>query len=161
MEKKFQSLKNKFFLGGTSAIITNLALLVGLINSVNAELNIVASILIIAVADNISDTLGIHIYQEAGELTGKDLWLTSLTNFATRFFVSAVFILFVILLPLKVAAVCSLIFGLSLIAVISYKVAKHKKTNPLRAVLSHIIIALLVLLASNFLGGLIVKKFHY
>ena len=65
MEKRFQSQKNKFLFGSTSAIITNLALVVGLEASINAKLNIVASILVIAIADNISDTLGIHIYRRS------------------------------------------------------------------------------------------------
>ena len=63
MEEGFISRKNKYLFGSTSAIITELALIVGLSNSVNARSNMIAGILVIAIADNISDTLGIHIYQ--------------------------------------------------------------------------------------------------
>jgi hypothetical protein len=56
----FRSRKNKFLFGRTAAIITNLGLVVGLFSSLNAKVNIIGSILIIAIADNISDTLGIH-----------------------------------------------------------------------------------------------------
>jgi hypothetical protein len=61
-KKDFNLKKNKFLFGSTAVIITNLALVVGLETSINVKLNIVASILVIAIADNISDTLGIHIY---------------------------------------------------------------------------------------------------
>jgi len=161
MEKKFQIRKNKFLFGSTSAIITNLALIVGFVPSINAKLNIVASIFVIAIADNISDTLGIHIYQEADGLTEKEVWLYSFTNFITRFLVSIIFILLVALLPLRLAVISSIIFGLVILAIISYKIALHRKMNPYRAIIDHIIIALLVVIMSNFLGNWIVNKFHY
>jgi VIT1/CCC1 family predicted Fe2+/Mn2+ transporter len=161
MEKRFQSQKNKFLFGSTSAIITNLALVVGLETSINAKLNIVASILVIAIADNISDTLGIHIYQEAEGLKGKDVWLYSFTNFITRFLVSMIFILLIVLLPLRLAVISSIIFGLLILAIISYIIALHKKMNPYRAIIDHIIIALLIVLMSNFLGSWIINKLHY
>jgi VIT1/CCC1 family predicted Fe2+/Mn2+ transporter len=161
MEKRFQSQKNKFLFGSTSAIITNLALVVGLETSINAKLNIVASILVIAIADNISDTLGIHIYQEAEGLKGKEVWLYSFTNFITRLLVSMIFILLVVLLPLRLAVISSIIFGLLILAIISYIIARHKKINPYRAIIDHIIIALLIVLTSNFLGSWIINKLHY
>lgn len=161
MKKRFQSHKNKFLFGSTSAIITNLALVVGLETSINAKLNIVASILVIAVADNISDTLGIHIYQEAEGLKGKEVWLYSITNFIARLLVSIIFILLVILLPLPIAVISSIIFGLLILAIISYIIARHNKMNPYRAIIDHIIIALLVVLTSNFLGNWIVNELHY
>lgn len=161
MEKRFQSQKNKFLFGSTSAIITNLALVVGLETSINAKLNIVASILVIAIADNISDTLGIHIYQEAEGLKGKEVWLYSFTNFITRFLVSMIFILLIVLLPLHLAVISSIIFGLLILAIISYIIALHKKMNPYRAIIDHIIIALLIVLTSNFLGSWIINKLHY
>jgi hypothetical protein len=77
-QEKFRSGKNKFLFGSTAAIITNMGLVVGLFSSLNAKATIIGSILIIAVADNISDTLGIHIYQEAEGLSAKEVWLSSL-----------------------------------------------------------------------------------
>lgn len=70
-QEKFQSRKNKFLFGSAAAIITNLGIIAGLFSSHNARGNIIGSILVIAIADNISDTLGIHIYQEAEGLESK------------------------------------------------------------------------------------------
>jgi len=153
MEEGFISRKNKYLFGSTSAIITELALIVGLSNSVNARSNMIAGILVIAVADNISDTLGIHIYQEAEGLTKKEVWLSSCTNFLARFLVSMVFILLVALLPLKSAIICSIILGLLIIAIISYDMAAYKQMNPYKTMMNHIVIALIVILASTFLSN--------
>jgi vacuolar iron transporter family protein len=159
MQNSFATRKNKILFGSTSAIITNTALIVGLNGSKNAQMNIIASILVIAVADNISDSLGIHIYQEAEGLSKKDLWISSLSNFTARFLVSMIFILFVMFLPLNLATVCSVIFGLLIITGISYDMAIYKKTDPFKAVASHVTITIIVILACNFLrnwlGGLI------
>jgi len=54
----------KYSFGASSAIITCLAFIIGLSHSSNPRLSIVGSLLVIAIADNISDSLGIHIFQE-------------------------------------------------------------------------------------------------
>jgi len=51
----------KFSFGASSAIVTSLAFIVGLSRNPNPRLAIIGSLLVIAVADNISDSLGIHI----------------------------------------------------------------------------------------------------
>ena len=56
----------RFSFGTTSAIVTSLAFVVGLSGSSKAA--IVVSLLVFAVADNVSDSLGLHIFQES-ELT--------------------------------------------------------------------------------------------
>ncbi|MFA6255102.1 MAG: hypothetical protein WC675_03670 [Patescibacteria group bacterium] len=161
MVKKFQFWKNKFFFGSTSAIITNLALIAGLDSSLNAKINIIASILMIAIADNISDSLGIHIYQEAEGLNKKEVWTSSLSNFLARFFLSIIFIIIVILLPLNIAVIGSIIFGLSIIAIISYEISIHKGENPYKATANHLIIAAVVIFISSYLGDWISQRFNY
>ena len=158
MKPSFSSRKNKYLFGSTSAIITDLALIVGLANSVNAKTNILAGILVIAIADNISDSLSIHIYQEAEGLTKKEVWLSSLTNFLIRLLVSTVFIGLVALLPLKLAAICSVTFGLLVIIIFSYDIARYKNINPRLAVIEHVLIAVAVILASGFLSNWIGTK---
>jgi vacuolar iron transporter family protein len=158
--KKFQAHKNNYLFGSSSAIITNLGLITGLYSTNNAKLNILGSILLIAIADNISDTLGIHIYQEAEGLEAKKVWFSSFTNFSSRLIVSSFFALLIILLPLQLALIYSMILGLLLISIISYFIAIHKKNNPYIAILEHIGIALLVVVLSRILGNCIINKFH-
>jgi VIT1/CCC1 family predicted Fe2+/Mn2+ transporter len=158
-QEKFRSRKNKFLFGSTAAIITNLGLAVGLFSSPNARVNILGSILIIAVADNISDTLGIHIYQEAEGLRTREVWLFSFTNFISRFIVSSLFIILVLVLPLKTAVVCCLILGLLIISFFSYVIAVYKGTNPYFAVLEHLGVAVTVIILSRVLGNIIIRQF--
>ncbi len=157
--EKFLSRKNKFLFGSTAAIITNMGLIVGLFSSPNARVNIIGSILIIAIADNISDTLGIHIYQEAEGLKAKEVWLSSFTNFISRFIVSLLFILLILALPLKTAVVCCLILGLLIISFTSYFIAVHKGKNPYLSVFEHIGVAVIVVILSRVLGNFIISQF--
>lgn len=147
--------QTKFSFGSTSAIITNLALIVGLYPSTNARLSIIGGILVIALADNISDSLGIHIYQESECIEQKEVWFSTATNFLARLFVSLVFVAFLVFLPMKSAAICSFIWGFLLLSVISYFIARNKNINPYMAILEHALIAVVVILASNYLGKLL------
>jgi VIT1/CCC1 family predicted Fe2+/Mn2+ transporter len=159
-QEKFQSRKNKFLFGSAAAIITNLGIIAGLFSSHNARGNIIGSILVIAVADNISDTLGIHIYQEAEGLKAKEVWLSSFTNFISRFVVSMIFVIIIIAFPLKLAVVSCLILGLCIISLISYFIAVYKGSNPYIAVLEHLAVAAIVIISSRTLGNFIINQFY-
>jgi VIT1/CCC1 family predicted Fe2+/Mn2+ transporter len=115
--------------------------------------------MVIALADNIADSAGIHIYQEAECLKTKDVWFSTFTNFLTRILVSLTFVFLVILLPIKAAVTCSLIWGLLLLSYLSYTIARNRKVNPYLAVFEHIAIAVLVIVLSNFLGALMMSRF--
>ena len=57
-----------FSFGSTSAIVTSMGVIIGLGAATARTATIVSSLLIFAVADNISDSLSIHMYQEAEKL---------------------------------------------------------------------------------------------
>jgi len=82
-EKNYKPTKYSF--GSTSAIITNLTLITGLITSTNAKISIIGGLLVSAFADNISDALGIHIYQESEGLRPHQVWVLTLSNFISGF----------------------------------------------------------------------------
>ena len=54
----------KFSFGATSSTVTSLGIIFGLITSGNPRATVIGSLLVIAIADNIADSLGIHIYRE-------------------------------------------------------------------------------------------------
>ena len=56
---------SKFSFGATSSTVTSLGIIFGLLTSGNPKASIIGSLLVIAVADNIADSLGIHIYRES------------------------------------------------------------------------------------------------
>jgi VIT1/CCC1 family predicted Fe2+/Mn2+ transporter len=152
--------QTRFSFGATSAIITNLGIITGLDTLAQPQLSIIGALLVIALADNMSDSFGIHIYQESEHLSKKEVWLSTLTNFFTRLFVSLTFVALIILLPIKVAVVCSVIWGLLILTVMSYIIAKQRKISPYSAILIHIIIAVVVVAASNFIGAFLIARFQ-
>jgi vacuolar iron transporter family protein len=159
LKQSSTSQPNLFVFGASSALITNLGLIVGLYLMPNARLNIIGSILVVALADNISDSLGIHIYQEAQKFRSSDVWISTLTNFLTRFFVSVIFIVFFLFMPVLAAVYWSLIYGLISLSIISYHIALERKVNPWWVITEHLAIAIVVIVLSRYAGMLIATKF--
>ena len=149
----------KFSFGATSAIITCLAFIIGLSKSGNPKLSIIGSLLVIAIADNISDTLGIHIFQESDLKKSDVVRVSTFFNFLTRFVVILVFILLIFFLPIVYGMIFSIFWGISLLTVLSYLIAKEQKINPFKAVFWHIALAVLVIIVSNFLSEWIMNIF--
>ena len=159
IKKTFRLYQTKFSFGATSAIITNLGLISGLWTGMHPKLAIIGAMLLIAIVDNISDSVGIHIYQESELLNTREIWISTFTNFFTRILVSLSFVLLVIILPIKPAVISSIIWGLTLLAVLSYTIAKDEEVNPFFAMFEHVGIAIAVIILSNYIGGFVISKF--
>ncbi|MCX5695628.1 MAG: hypothetical protein NTW18_03050 [Candidatus Omnitrophica bacterium] len=159
IKEKCRLKDTRFSFGATAAIITNLALVVGLRTGEHAKISIIGGMLIIALADNISDSVGIHIYQESECLAQKEVWISTLTNFTSRLLVSLTFIACVLFLPLQLAVLVSLAWGLLLLCSISYRIARERKLSPYTAMFEHMLIALCVIFMSDFFGRLIISRF--
>jgi VIT1/CCC1 family predicted Fe2+/Mn2+ transporter len=155
-----RSTQTRFSFGATSAIITNLGIVTGLDTMTHPKLSIIGALLVIALADNLSDSFGIHMYQESERVGKKEVFISTLTNFFTRLLVSSTFIILIIVLPIKPAVICSVIWGLLLLAVMTYTIAKQQKINPYPAIFVHVGIAILVVIASNFAGKFIIARFQ-
>jgi len=61
------SIKKGLGFGLTSGIITTLGLMIGLYFSTKSMLAVIGGIIIIAVADSLSDSLGMHISEETNK----------------------------------------------------------------------------------------------
>lgn len=149
----------RFSFGVTSATVTGLAFIVGLSRNTNPRLSIIGSLCVFAVADNISDSLGIHVFQESDFKEPKAIRVSTFSNFLTRLLVTIVFILLVAFLPIGYAVISSIVWGISLLAVLSYFIAKQQRNNPYKAIFQHVAIAVAVIIVSNFLGEWITKIF--
>jgi len=159
IKEQIRNYQTRFSFGSSAALITNLGLITGLNSTANAKFSIITSILVIAVADNISDSFGIHVYQESEHVNRREVWVSTATNFLARLLVSLVFVLLVALLPIGPAVICSLIYGFLLLALISYIIAKDEKVNPFMMIVEHLGIALVVILLSEFVGKELLKIF--
>jgi hypothetical protein len=137
--------------GATSAILTSMALIVGLGTGTGGKVALITALLVIAVADNISDSLGIHIHEEAAQDEEKPRYV-SVSNYVTRLVVSATFIGLVLAFPQLVAQVLAVVWGTALIVALTYFIARERGQRPLREILRHLAIAALVLASSQALG---------
>ncbi len=155
----FADLRNYIF-GSSAAIITDVSLIVGLGSANAGKGPILAGLLTIAVADNISDSLGIHLYKES-EGYGQRLSLFSTTlNFLSRLLISCTFIAIVLLLPVAQALYVGLIWGLLLITFISYLISRSNRDNPVKEMVTHVLVAVVVIELSHYLGHAIAVYFQ-
>ncbi len=142
---------SKVSFGATGAVTSCLALMIGLTQIGVTKNGLLGALLVVGLADNIADSLGIHVYSES-RVKGYS-HLHTITNYATRACVTLAFIAFVFFLPLQAALAASVAVGLSVIAALSYFIAKTHGIVPGRAVAEHVVIAVLVLIVSLLVGS--------
>ncbi|MGB8952072.1 MAG: hypothetical protein WCC06_05320 [Candidatus Aminicenantales bacterium] len=154
------SLKTGFSFGMTSATITTLGLMVGLHSGTHLKLAVVGGILIIAVADAFSDALGIHISEEVeSKHTPKEIWLSTVSTFITKFVFTLTFLVPVLLFELSTAIIISIIWGLTMLGIFSFQIAREQKVASWKVVLEHLMIAFVVIIITHYLGDWISSMF--
>jgi VIT1/CCC1 family predicted Fe2+/Mn2+ transporter len=146
-----------FSFGSTSGIVTSMGLIIGLGTAATQTATIVSGLLIIAVADNITDSLSIHVYQEAERLEARSAFRATLTNFVARLLVALTFVIIVLVLPGPYAGIFALAWGFLLLAGLSYIVARARDVRPLPEVGKHLGVAILVIAASRLIGAWILQ----
>ena len=142
----------RFSFGAVSAIVTSMGLIIGLGAARAGTATIVSTLLILGFADNITDSLSIHMYQEAEKLEERTAFRATITNFLARVLVALSFVEIVLALPRRHAEVVAFAWGCLLLAVISYITAQTRGARPLLEVAKHIGVAFLVIAASRIIG---------
>ena len=151
--KLVESLRTGFSFGLTSGIITTLGLMVGLQAGTHSRLAVIGGVLTIAIADAFSDALGIHVAEEAEiKHTPAEIWASTLFTFVSKFIVAMSFIVPVLLAPLEQAVLISVIYGLALLALFSYFLARLEKSAPWHVILEHVFIAAVVIFLAHYVG---------
>ena len=147
------SLRTGICFGLTSAVITTLGLMVGLHSGTGSKMVVIGGILTIAVADAFSDALGIHVSEESENIhTTKQIWISTIATFSAKFFFALTFMIPVIFLPLSTAIIVSLVWGLSILTVLSYIIAKMQSKRPWKVVGEHVLIAVVVIVITHLVG---------
>ena len=159
MKRAFRS---GFSFGLTSGIITTLGLIVGLHSSTDSRFVVIGGILTIAVVDAFSDSLGMHMAQEAQNyITHKIVWMATIYTFLFKFIFSSIFIIPVLILDLHDAILISILIGLYLIFLVSLIIARDRNEKPYKVICEHIIIAIFVIIIAHYIGILISNTFGY
>jgi VIT1/CCC1 family predicted Fe2+/Mn2+ transporter len=141
--------------GSPAGIVTSMALIVGLDAATATKAAVVGGLLIIGVADNLTDSLSVHIYQEAERLTERPAFKTTVYNFGARLMVSVSFAALFLLLPSSMAIYACVVWGFFLLSGLSYLLAKQRGARPLSEICKHAGVAAAVIVISKALGLLI------
>jgi VIT1/CCC1 family predicted Fe2+/Mn2+ transporter len=147
------SLRTGISFGLTSAVITTLGLMVGLHSGTHSKIVVLAGILTIAIADAFSDALGIHISEEAeNRHTHKQIWGATVATFMTKFLFAMTFAVPVLIFCITTAIIVSLVWGLSILSVLSYVMARSQRESPFKIVGEHLLIAIVVIAITHQVG---------
>ncbi|MBI2848875.1 MAG: VIT1/CCC1 transporter family protein [Chloroflexi bacterium] len=147
------SLKIGFSFGLTSGIITTLGLMVGLHSGTHSKLVVLGGILTIAVADAFSDALGIHVSEESeNKHVAAEIWESTIATFLSKLLFALTFIAPVLLFPLSTAIVVSVVWGLSILGVLSFGIAREQGVRPWKVVAEHLFIASVVVITTHYVG---------
>jgi hypothetical protein len=137
--------------GGTAGIVTSMALLVGLNAAHAGKATVIGALLVVAVADNLTDSLSVHMYQESERLEKREAFLGTLSNFATRFLVCLSFV-GIVALFWKHAVAVGIVWGMTLLSAMSYILARSRNVSGITEIVKHVSVAVLVVIVSEGIG---------
>ena len=147
------SLNVGFSFGLTSGIITTLGLVIGLHSSTRQKLVVIGGILVIAIADALSDAMGIHISEEAeSQHSQREIWESTISTLVSKFFFSFLFVIPFLVFELSVAILVCIAWGLVLLTLFSIYLARRQNIKPYKVIFEHLIIAILVIILSHLVG---------
>jgi len=148
-----ESFKTGLSFGLTSGIITTLGLIVGLHSGTHSKFVVIGGIITIAIADALSDALGIHVSQESqNRHSTRAIWESTIATFLTKLAVALTFVIPILLLPNMTAIVVSVGWGLFLLVLFNFYMAKGQKVRPWSVIAEHVLIALVVIILSHSVG---------
>lgn len=147
------SFKVGFSFGLVSGIITTLGLIVGLHSSTHSRIFIIGGILVIAIADALSDAMGIHISEEAeNKHSSGEIWESTLSTFLSKFIFALSFLVPIVLFELNAAIIVCIIWGMILITIFSVYLARSQQRPVFHIVLEHLVLAIVVIILTHYVG---------
>jgi VIT1/CCC1 family predicted Fe2+/Mn2+ transporter len=139
--------------GLTSGVITTLGLVVGLAAGTSSRLAVLGGIVTIAVADSLSDALGIHVSEESEAIhTHREIWASTFATFASKLFMALSFAIPVLVFSLGTAVIVSIAWGIAALATLSFHLARLQDVRALAVVTEHLAVAGAVVAISHFVG---------
>ena len=141
------------FFGTTSGVITTVGLMVGLNSGTHSATAVLGGVFVIAIADSMSDSLGIHLSQESdANLTHRQVWTATISTFISKLITTLTFSIPVIIFSLQTAIYVSIAWGGCIIIMLSYFLAQYQKVKALPTIAEHLSIAAIVIIASHYVG---------
>jgi hypothetical protein len=141
--------------GAASAIVTSMGMIVGFGTAGVSSPTIIAGLLIVGLADNLTDSLSIHIYQESERLEQRAAFRATIGNFAARLIISLSFVFLALMFSTAAMILICLVWGALLLATLTWFVAKNQNANVVTEALKHLAVAAVVIGASLATGTFI------
>ena len=155
-KKDNKAIEKGFGFGVTSGVITTLGMIVGLDSATHSFGAIVGGIIAIAIADAFSDSLGIHVSEESQKKIGeRNIWIATVTTFFSKFIFALTFVVPFLILDLTKAVYVSVAWGLIVLIAYNYHLAKRKKTDPFKVISEHVLIAVVVVIITHYVGHIV------
>ena len=143
----------RFSFGISSAVLTTLGMVVGLNAATASRLAVIAGIVAVAVADSLSDSMGIYTSQRVeGGTTGAGALMAAVNTFLGKFIFTLSFILPFVFLSFSHAMCASIIWGAILLGLVSIQIAFIQEESIAWTILKNEIVAASIILTS-FLAG--------
>lgn len=154
------SVKKGFAFGITSGVITTLGLMVGLHSGTHSKIAVIGGVLTIAIADAFSDALGVHISEESENAhTAREIWESTVSTFLAKLIFAMTFVIPILLFPLATAIIVSMVWGMVLLGVFSFYIARAQGVEPWKVISEHLLIALIVIGITHQVGDWIDSTF--
>ncbi len=138
--------------GLTSGIITTLGMIVGLHSFSGSRLVILGGVLTIAIADAFSDALGVHVSEESEDKSSREIWVATASTLVSKMVFAMTFVVPILLFDIDKAIWVSVFWGLGLLTILSYVIARSRKESPFHVIGEHVLIAAFVIAVTHFLG---------
>lgn len=139
--------------GLTSGVITTVGLMVGLHAGTHSRIAVVGGILTVAVADALSDALGIHLAEEARSAPmTRHVWEATLSTFLAKFITAGTFAIPVLLLELRTSIFVSIAWGVCVLVALTSVLARRQGLSPWKAIGEHVLVAGAAVTISYYVG---------
>jgi VIT1/CCC1 family predicted Fe2+/Mn2+ transporter len=127
--------------------------MVGLHSGTHSRTVVNGGIVTIAVADALYDALGIHIAEESKNNGNvSEIWESTIATFVAKFLIALTFAVPVLLLQLEEAIMLSVLWGLSLLAVLSFLLARAQQIPAWKVIAEHVVIGVTVIAITHYVG---------
>jgi len=87
------------------------------------------------------------------------VWVETISTFFSKLIVAASFLIPFLLLPLRLATIIAVAWGLLILIIANIIIAKIRTENPLKLIGEHVLIAIVVLIITYLVGHLLSTLF--
>jgi VIT1/CCC1 family predicted Fe2+/Mn2+ transporter len=135
-------------------------MLVGMYSATSSKLAVIAGLVVMAVADGLSDAVSLHTAEESevteggSRHTAKELWLTTALTFLSVSGFTLTFAIPLILFPVETAISIAIAWGIMLLVLLNYYIARIREEGPAKLIVEHIFLAVTVIVISYLVGNL-------